>query len=599
MEKIVFEPGQTLLDRFEIKKKLGEGYSSTVYEAFDRKLEREVALKVISSLKTIEERVRREIKTAANLTHPNLVTLYDLIETTDYFVFVMELVKGINLREALRRKGKIPWPKALYIAYQIAEALEEAHKLEIVHRDVKPENIMISRDGRVKLTDFGISILIERGNREHKASGTLGYMSPEQITGRYVDETTDIFALGIVLYEMLTGKNPFASDTLKETALRVLNFNPPPPGKIQPSVPEKLDRVVLRAIGKDPEFRFQSVHQFRESLKEVQKDFIQPREDFDQQLQIVRVNVSDLTQPTFSEKVGSSLYHARNYLRLTFFSISLFIILFGSLSIEEMYKGITAILVPMGVVVVGILYPAAALWLACASVIIPVSVNYPLLGSLLGIALFVYALIFGYGRNSYYSPLPFLAIYLSRIGLFPFVFLLAGLVFEPAAAFVSGLTAGIIGVYLKNAGIGTISPFIVEIESAHSLNLNTIEGILKPLISRPSTIFEVMLIALIPYLISLTKKGTFGKMYSSLVAVIVGTISLILGYSLLPPLFKLTGNLTEKILISISPSLVLLFIVAMFIQISEISIRQYETKTRVSNTTKNSYNSKSDERTAV
>lgn len=597
MEKIFFQPGTLLLKRFEIKEKLGEGYSSIVYKAFDKKLEREVALKVISSSKAFEDRVRREIRVAANLTHPNVVTIYDVIETKDYYVFVMELVRGINLREALRRKGKIPWPKALYIAYQVAEALEEAHKLEIVHRDVKPENIMISRDGRVKLADFGISVLIERGARELKASGTLGYMSPEQISGRYVDETTDIFALGVVLYEMLTGKNPFAADSLKETALRVLSFNPPPPGKVQPSVPEKLDEVVSRAIGKDPEFRFQSARQFREALKKVQQEFIQLKEESEKEPQREEIDVSDLTELTFLEKMGSSLYHARNYFRLSFFSISLFLILFGSLSIEKMYKGISAILVPLGVVIVGLIHPATALWLSCASVVIPVFVNYPILASLLGIGFIIYALIFSYGRNSYYSPLPFLGIYLAKIGLFPFVFLLPGLIFEPASAFISGLTAGIIGVYLKSTGNTSINPFLIEIKAVQALDLTTIEGILKPLISKPSVIFEILLLAFIPYLISIVRKGTFGKIYSSALALMVGMISLILGYSLLSSLFKLTDNFTEKILISTFPSLLLVFLVAMLIQLTETSIREYQTKTKVSNIPKNSYNLKGNENT--
>lgn len=593
MEKKNYSPGDTLLGRYKIVKKLGEGLFSVVYEAIDTLMNREVAIKVTPSTEKLADRVKREISTVASLNHPNVVTVYDFVETPDNYLLIMELVRGVTLRQALKRKVVIPWHKAVYVTIQVAEALQEAHQKQIVHRDVKPENIMISRNGRVKLADFGIAVLIQRGERERKASGTLGYMAPEQISGRYVDETSDIFALGVVLYEMLTGKNPFYSDTLKETALRVMNYNPPPPSKANPALPEKLDEIVMMAIGKDPEFRYQSIQQFKEALKELQKSQMSfHKEDTlsNQSEQLAMTEISELTKASPIEKLGTEIYKFKKYARMTFFCLSMFLVLFTSLSIEKMYAGIAALFIPLGVILVGLLYPSAALWLACASIVVPVVISNKLLGAIIGIALAVYALVFSFGKTAYYSPLPFLSLLLAKIGLFPLVFLLSGLFFEPAAAFMAGLTAGVVGAYLKSADPSVLSPYFPFFKEATALKTDSIEGIFTPL-SNPSVIYEIALIAFVCLIIAIAKRGMAGKFYAAPASLLIGIMSLFLGYAIFPSLFQMTpSSIAEEVIVSIGPSALGAFLISVVIALSDIGSKFSNAKNTTRNYSKSTIN---------
>ena len=581
MEKRELAPGEVLLDRFRIEKQLGEGYSAIVYEATDLTMNRQVALKVIPAHEGMAERVRREIQTAASLNHPNIVTVHDFIETPDSYVVVMELVKGATLRQALRRKGRIPWQKAVYVIIQVAEALKEAHAREIIHRDVKPENIMITRDGRIKLADFGIAVLIQRGNHERKASGTLGYMSPEQITGRYVDETTDIFALGVILYEMLTGKNPFYADSLKETALRVLNYTPPPPSKVFPALPEALDQVVMQAIGKDPEFRFQSAAQFIKALKAIQSTEISISEP----APAAPEQVAEMAVQPLSERAGMELTHLRRYLLQGFFMVSMLVVLFGSLSLGKMYAGIAGNLIPLGIVLVGILYPAAALWLAIAAIVVPVFATNQLLGFCLGIALATYAFIFGYGKNAYFSPLPFLALYLWKIGLFPVAFLLAGLVLEPGAALLSGVAAGIVGAYVAAFSHASGQTFFGAATVVKAIDVTTLDGILKPLVSDPSVIFEICLAGAVAYLVALVRRGIGQKLFAIPVSALVGLIAVYFGYVILPSIQQGVQAKPEAALVATIPSAIVASIVALFLSAGELGQQFLSTTTNAYRTT--------------
>lgn len=583
MEKIEFAQGEVILDRFRIEKRLGEGYSATVYQATDLAMNREVALKVIPSGLIAAERVRREIQTAASLNHPNIVTVHDFIETPDYYVVVMELVKGATLRHALRRKGRIPWQKAVYVASQVAEALKEAHAHEIIHRDIKPENIMITRDGRIKLADFGISVLIQRGNHERRASGTPGYMSPEQLTGRYVDETTDLFALGVVLYEMLTGKNPFYADSLKETALRVMSFTPPPPSAVFPALPAALDAVVMQAIGKDPEFRFQSAAQFIKALREVQESELKVSDE------AAAPRVEDLAAtaaPAPVERLGAELARLNRHLRTAFFVVSLLLVLYGSISLGSMYTGLAATLIPLGIVLVGLMYPSAALWLSAAVVTVPVFATHQLLGALLGIALATYALVFGYGRNAYFAPLPFLTLYLFRIGLWPATFLLAGLVLEPAAAMLAGLASGVVAVYATAVAPREFAPvFFAAARTPGTLDLATLDGILRPVIANPVTLYEIALFGVVSYVISLTRRGLSPRPLAGPVALLVGVISLFLGYVLVPSLFQGAPPRADAALAAMVPSAILAGIVSLFLAASELGARFIATTQRTASAT--------------
>ena len=257
--------GTVLADRYEVGELLGRGGMAEVHLATDRVLDRPVAVKVLGSWLaddgTFVERFRREALAAARLSHPNLVAVFDAGSEGDLHYIVMEHVPGETLADLLRREGKIAPGRASAIATSVGDALAVAHAAGIVHRDVKPANVMLTTDGRVKLMDLGIARGIDGADITRASSilGTAGYVSPEQARGEPVDHRSDIYSLGCVLYEMLTGRQPFEADNPVAVAYRHVHDAPVPPTSIEPSVPVALEAVVLRAMEKDPAARFPTV----------------------------------------------------------------------------------------------------------------------------------------------------------------------------------------------------------------------------------------------------------------------------------------------------------------------------------------------------
>src|SRR5271166_3482222 len=264
----------TKLDGYEVLGLLGAGGMGEVYRARDPALKREVAIKVLPSFVSQDpDRLRRfeqEAQAAAALNHPNILAVYQfgVFESAPYMV--SELLEGSTLRELLRH-GAIPIRKAIDYGVQIAHGLAAAHDKGIVHRDLKPENLFVTKDGRVKILDFGLAKLTQRQPEPDGSlptitqktdpgmvMGTAGYMSPEQVRGKTVDHRTDIFAFGAILYEMLTGKRAFQRSTSAETMTAILNDDPPSMLQIVQSTPPGLQRVVHRCLEKNPEQRFQS-----------------------------------------------------------------------------------------------------------------------------------------------------------------------------------------------------------------------------------------------------------------------------------------------------------------------------------------------------
>src|SRR5579885_1907194 len=287
----------TLIDRtfdkrYVIKRKLGSGGMADVYLAEDQELGRRVALKLLNERHAADEqfveRFRREAQSAAGLNHPNIVSIFDrgLAEGTYYIA--MEYLDGRTLKELLVRNGPTPIPIAVDYARQILGALAFAHRNGIVHRDIKPHNIVVGPDGRLKVTDFGIarsgaSQMTEAGS----IVGTAQYLSPEQARGAPVDPRSDLYSLGIVLYEMLTGKVPFTGDTPVEIAMKHLSQIPEPPSKLRPQVPHDLDAVVMRAIAKDPDQRYASAEEMDADLARVARGVAVSRETEDAMTQVL------------------------------------------------------------------------------------------------------------------------------------------------------------------------------------------------------------------------------------------------------------------------------------------------------------------------
>jgi beta-lactam-binding protein with PASTA domain/predicted Ser/Thr protein kinase len=265
----------TLFDgRYRIQRKLGAGGMADVYLAEDQELGRRVAIKILNSRHGNDdqfiERFRREAKNAAALNHPNIVSIYDRGEAEDTYYIAMEFLDGRTLKELIVGRGAAPINVAIEYARQILSALRFAHRHGIVHRDIKPHNVLVDGEGRVKVTDFGIaragtSQMTETGS----IVGTAQYLSPEQAKGGEVDPRSDLYSLGIVLYELLTGKTPFEGDTPVEIAMKHLSTAPKPPSKLRPDIPPELDMVVLRALAKNPDDRYQSADEMEADLDRV------------------------------------------------------------------------------------------------------------------------------------------------------------------------------------------------------------------------------------------------------------------------------------------------------------------------------------------
>jgi serine/threonine-protein kinase len=266
--------GDVLAERYELEELVGSGGMSSVYRARDRVLDRKVALKVLHQQFISEddyvERFRREARMVAGLLHQNIVTVIDRGEDSGCPFIVFEFVDGENLKQLVNREGPLPVDRAVELAVQIARGLAFAHVNGYVHRDVKPQNVLLNGDGEAKVTDFGIarSLDVKHGvTQTGTVLGTSDYIAPEQAQGQQVDEHTDVYSLGIVVYELLTGELPFSGDNFVAMAMKHINEAPPSVATLRPEVPPRLDAAVARALAKRPEDRFATMADFGRELE--------------------------------------------------------------------------------------------------------------------------------------------------------------------------------------------------------------------------------------------------------------------------------------------------------------------------------------------
>jgi len=274
----------TLFDkRYRVMRKLGSGGMANVYLAEDQELGRRVAIKILNERhagdEQFVERFRREAKNAASLSHQNIVSIYDRGEAEGTYYIAMEYLDGRSLKELILSRGPAPMSVAVDYARQILSALRFAHRNGIVHRDIKPHNVLVDPEGHVKVTDFGIARAgASQMTEEGSIIGTAQYLSPEQARGTQVDQRSDLYSLGIVLYEMLTGEVPFTGDSPVEIAMKHLSATPPPLREKRPEMPTSLEMVVLRALAKDPAARYQTADEMDADLERVGRGLAVSRE---------------------------------------------------------------------------------------------------------------------------------------------------------------------------------------------------------------------------------------------------------------------------------------------------------------------------------
>lgn len=283
--------GIFLGNRYEVIEKIGAGGMADVYKGRDTMLNRYVAIKVLKKEfredATFVKKFRSEAQAAAGLLNPNIVNVYDVGEDRGLYYMVMELVEGITLKEYIDRKKRLSAREVISIAIQMCSGIEEAHKHHIIHRDIKPQNIIISNDGKVKVTDFGIARMVTSTTTTTVAMGSVHYTSPEQARGGYSDEKSDIYSIGITLYEMVTGQVPFNGDTTVEVAMKHLQEEITPPSELVPDIPYSLEQIILKCTQKNAERRYSDVDELIQDLKH---SLVDPEGDF---VQIVPVGNAD------------------------------------------------------------------------------------------------------------------------------------------------------------------------------------------------------------------------------------------------------------------------------------------------------------------
>ncbi len=304
--------GRLLGNRYEIIEKIGSGGMATVYKAKCHVLNRYVAIKILrDEFTTDEEFIKRfevEAQSAASITHPNIVSVYDVGADGNLYYIVMELIKGKTLKEIIvEEKGPLPWKWSVNIAGQIASALETAHKNHIIHRDIKPHNIIITEDGVAKVTDFGIAKAVSNSTITAFGTtiGSVHYFSPEHARGGYTDEKSDLYSLGVVMYEMLTGKVPFDADTAVSVALKHMQEEAVPPIEVNPNVPVAVNDIIMKALRKDTNLRYQNatamLMDLRRALKEPNGDFVD-NNDYQNDFPTQRISTIGLEEESRNQK---------------------------------------------------------------------------------------------------------------------------------------------------------------------------------------------------------------------------------------------------------------------------------------------------------
>ena len=331
--------GKLLDDRYEILETIGEGGMALVFRALDRRLNRYVAVKIMREEMAEDEEFRRrfcaESHAVAMLSNPNIVAVYDVSHSDEREYIVMELISGITLKQYMDKKGALDWKEVVHFSKQITRALSHAHERGIIHRDIKPQNIMLLRDGTLKVADFGIAALEnEVYENNGQTIGSIHYIAPEQARGNSPDARSDIYSLGVVMYEMLCGRLPYTGNTLAEIAVKHMNAKPEPPRSIIPSIPEELENITLKAMSASLSDRYQTAAELLVALDEftqnaMKQDF--PLETEEESSPKPVLSYSELTKASYSirRKKASRVSFLSGSFALLVMTVALFVFLWN------------------------------------------------------------------------------------------------------------------------------------------------------------------------------------------------------------------------------------------------------------------------------
>ncbi len=331
--------GKLLDDRYEILETIGEGGMALVFRALDHRLNRYVAVKIMREEMAKDEEFRRrfcaESHAVAMLSNPNIVSVYDVSHSDEREYIVMELISGITLKQYMDKKGALDWKEVVHFTKQIARALSHAHERGIIHRDIKPQNIMLLRDGTLKVADFGIAALENEVHENNgQTIGSIHYIAPEQARGNSPDARSDIYSLGVVMYEMLSGKLPYTGNTLAEIAVKHMNAKPEPLCANFPSIPAELERITLKAMNADLEERYQTAGELLADLDEFTQSAMKqelPAEPEEETAPKPVVSYSELTKASYNirRKKASRVSFLSGSFALLLLALFLFVFLWN------------------------------------------------------------------------------------------------------------------------------------------------------------------------------------------------------------------------------------------------------------------------------
>ena len=560
------EDGALLLERYRVLEPLGEGGSSKVVKAMDTKMDRVVAVKIIPAGRKTAVRALREAKTVALLNHPNIVTLYEFEQSDGHYYLIMEFVEGQSLAAIIDKFGRLPVELALAIAVQVCDALDFAHQNDVIHRDIKPANHRILHDGRVKVMDFGIARLRSAAKSgvtvENEIVGTFAYMSPEQASGEIVDERSDVFALGVLVYQMVTGELPFSADTPAGTIYKILNEDPRPPQELDQSISPALGQVISKAIAKAPGERFEGAGELKTRLRRCSRLSDPPPA-------IVKEMLGELREPV-GEGGATFLNDIRGRLAFWFKQYEETIVTTGFAAIAAACAAWADRYVPFLSTNLRLFFPVviffsalflppaglAALFALLAAGVWQIS---PYLGAAAAALFIVYWLTLGRGFPQL-AILPFLAPLLAWLKV-PFILPLAvGMAFSPVlAAFLAGgaaLTLGlaeVIGHLNYSWSIG-LRPDLVALD--FNRQLKDLVELVNYFRSEPWILGQTAIWAAVALVMATIKDSRTGTGYW--LALTFGSAGLAVGYRLVPAYLKVKYDFAHFFLQPMTFSLIIL-----------------------------------------